>query len=178
VAFIGDSTFFHAGIPGLINAVHHGHKFLLMILDNRTTAMTGHQPHPGSETGPTCCDITAVSIEDVVKGCGVKWLKIVDPYDVKLTTETVKEALKQEGVSVIIARRECALIAKHDKEGAIARKQVIDQETCSNCRTCVDRFQCPAISSQDDVQSIDQALCSGCEVCAQVCPNKAIKEAK
>lgn len=178
VAFIGDSTFFHAGIPGLINAVHHGHKFLLMILDNRTTAMTGHQPHPGSETGPTCCDITAVSIEDVVKGCGVKWLKIVDPYDVKLTTETVKEALKQEGVSVIIARRECALIAKHDKEGAIARKQVIDQEECSNCRTCVDRFQCPAISSQDDVQSIDQALCSGCEVCAQVCPNKAIKEAK
>jgi len=178
VAFIGDSTFFHAGIPGLINAVHHGHKFLLMILDNRTTAMTGHQPHPGSPAGPACCNITAVSIEDVVKGCGVKWLKVVDPYDVKLTTETVREALKQEGVSVVIARRECALIAKRDSEGAIARKQVIDQEACEKCGTCVEKFQCPAISSRDEVQSIDEALCSGCEVCAQVCPYKAIKGAK
>src|SRR5512136_2526027 len=102
IAFIGDSTFFHAGIPGLINAVHHGHRFLLMILDNRTTAMTGHQPHPGSEKGPSCCDITAVSIENVVKGCGVKWLKVVDPYDIKATTEAVKEAVAQEGVSVIV----------------------------------------------------------------------------
>lgn len=178
VAFIGDSTFFHAGIPGLINAVHHGHRFLLMILDNRTTAMTGHQPHPGSDRGPSCCDITPVSIEDVVRGCGVKWLKVVDPYDVKLTTETVKDALTQEGVSVIIARRECALIAKRDKEGAISKKQTIDQEVCKKCRTCVDKFQCPAISSQDKVQTIDEALCAGCEVCAQVCPYKAIKEAR
>jgi indolepyruvate ferredoxin oxidoreductase alpha subunit len=115
IAFIGDSTFFHAGIPGLINAVHNGHKFRVMILDNKTTAMTGHQPHPGSTKGPSCCDITAVSIEDVVKGCGVKWLKVVDPYDIKLTTETVKEAIAQPGVTVIIARRECALIANRDE---------------------------------------------------------------
>ncbi len=178
IAFIGDSTFFHAGIPGLINGVHNGHKFLLMILDNRTTAMTGHQPHPGSEHGPSCCDITSVSIEEVVKGCGVKWLKIVDPYDIKTTTETVKEALKQKGVSVIIARRECALIAKRDEKGAIVKKQQIDQDACKNCRTCVDKLQCPAISSVDKVQSIDEPLCSGCGVCAQVCPYKAIKEAR
>ena len=178
IAFIGDSTFFHSGIPGLINAVHNGHKFLLMILDNRTTAMTGHQPHPGSDKGPTCCDITAVSIEDVVKGCGVKWLKVVDPYDVKTTTETVREALAQPTVTVIIARRECALIAKRDKKGAISKKHYIDQEVCKKCRTCVDKFQCPAISSIDKVQNIDADLCAGCGVCSQVCPYKAIKEEK
>ena len=178
IAFIGDSTFFHAGIPGLINAVHNGHKFLVMILDNRTTAMTGHQPHPGSSKGPSCCDITAVSIEDVVKGCGVKWLKVVDPYDVKFTTETVKEAIAQPGVSVIIARRECALVADRDEKGAIIEKHQIDQEVCKKCRTCVDKFQCPAISSIDKVQTIDEALCAGCGVCAQVCPHKAIKEVK
>jgi indolepyruvate ferredoxin oxidoreductase alpha subunit len=175
IAFIGDSTFFHAGIPGLINAVHNGHRFLLMILDNRTTAMTGHQPHPGSAKGPTCCDIAAVSIEEVVKGCGVKWLRVVDPYDVKLTTETVKEALSQPDIAVIIARRECALIAKRDEAGAITEKHRIDQTACKKCRTCVDRFQCPAISSIDKVQTIDEALCAGCGVCEQVCPYKAIK---
>ena len=178
IAFIGDSTFFHAGIPGLINAVHHGHKFLLIILDNRTTAMTGHQPHPGSDKGPSCCDITSVSIEEVVKGCGVKWLKVVDPYEIETMTNTVKEALTETGVSVIIARRDCALIAKRDQEGAIKTKQFIDQETCKKCRTCVDKFQCPAISSIDKVQKIDEALCAGCAVCAQICPHKAIKEAK
>ncbi len=178
IAFIGDSTFFHAGIPGLINAVHHGHKFLLMILDNRTTAMTGHQPHPGSDKGPSCCDITSVSIEEVVKGCGVKWLKVVDPYEIETMTNTLKEALTETGVSVIIARRDCALIAKRDQEGAIKTKQFIDQETCKKCRTCVDKFQCPAISSIDKVQRIDETLCAGCAVCAQICPHKAIKEAK
>ena len=178
IAFIGDSTFYHAGIPGLINAVHQRHRFLLMILDNRTTAMTGHQPHPGSEKGLPGYEVTSVAIEDVVKGCGVKWLRVVDPYDIKTTAETVKEALKQEGVSVIIARRECALIAKRDNEGAIDKKRTIDQEVCKNCRTCVDKFQCPAISSVDDVQTIDEALCAGCGVCEQVCPYKAIKEAK
>jgi indolepyruvate ferredoxin oxidoreductase alpha subunit len=149
-----------------------------MILDNRTTAMTGHQPHPGSEKGPSCCDITAVSIEEIVKACGVKWLKIVDPYDLKTTTDAVKEALAQPTVSVIIARRECALIAKRDEKGEIAKKHFIDQEVCKKCRTCVDRFQCPAISSIDKIQSIDDALCAGCGVCSQVCPYKAIKEAR
>ena len=178
IAFIGDSTFFHAGVPGLINAVHHGHKFLLMILDNRTTAMTGHQPHPGSAKDPTGATVSPVSIEEVVGGCGVKWLKVVDPYDIKTTTEAVEEALTHEGVSVIIARRECALIAPRDEKGAILKKHYIDQEACKKCRACVTKFQCPAISSMDKVQTIDDALCAGCGVCAQVCPYKAIKEAK
>lgn len=176
IAFIGDSTFFHSGIPGLVNAVHQGHKFLLMILDNRTTAMTGHQPHPGSERDPCNPGAVSLSIEDLVKGCGVRWLKVVDPYDTAGTVEAVKEALAQESVSVIVARRECALIAERDEKGAILRKHFIDQEVCKKCRTCVTKFQCPAISSIDKVQTIDEALCAGCGVCAQVCPYKAIKE--
>ena len=176
IAFIGDSTFFHSGIPGLINAVHQEHRFLLMILDNRTTAMTGHQPHPGSSKDPSRDSVVPVSIEGIVQGSGVRWMRVVDPYDIKKTIETVKEALGQPGISVILARRECALIAPKDERGAIVRKHYIDQDACKKCRTCVDRFQCPAISSMDKVQTIDQALCAGCGVCAQVCPYKAIKE--
>jgi indolepyruvate ferredoxin oxidoreductase alpha subunit len=178
IAFIGDSTFFHAGIPGLINAVHNGHRFLLIILDNRTTAMTGHQPHPGSATGPACCDITSVSIEEVVKACGVKWLKVVDPYDVMGTTEIIKEGMKQDKVSVVIARRECVLIAKRGKEQAVIHKEIIDTDVCTDCGTCTSKFQCPAISKSGEVRAIDQTLCSGCAVCEQVCPSKAIKGVK
>ena len=176
IAFIGDSTFFHAGVPSLINAVHQGHKFLLMILDNRTTAMTGHQPHPGSPPDPRHPDTLPIPLEDVVRGCGVKWLKTVDPYDVQSTIDAIKEALEHEQVSVIISRRECALIASRDEKGAISRKHFIDQDACKKCRTCVAKFQCPAISSIDKVQTIDDALCAGCGVCAQVCPYGAIKE--
>jgi indolepyruvate ferredoxin oxidoreductase alpha subunit len=178
IAFIGDSTFFHAGVPGLINAVHQGHRFLLMILDNRTTAMTGHQPHPGSRPDPRRPDALPIPLEDVVKGCGVKWLRTVDPYEVTVTVDAVKEALEHEGVSVIIARRECALIAKRDERGAIIGKHQIDQDACKKCRTCVAKFQCPAISSIDKVQTIDGPLCAGCGVCAQVCPYGAIREAE
>ncbi|MGD9962577.1 MAG: indolepyruvate ferredoxin oxidoreductase subunit alpha [Thermoplasmata archaeon] len=176
IAFMGDSTFFHSGIPGLVNAVHQGHRFLLMVLDNRTTAMTGHQPHPGSERDPCNPAAIPLSIEKVVEGCSVKWLKVVDPYDTAAMVEAVKEGLAQDSVSVIIARRECALIAKRDEKGAILRKHFIDQEACKKCRTCVTKFQCPAISSVDKVQTIDETLCAGCGVCAQVCPYKAIKE--
>ncbi len=176
IAFIGDSTFFHSGIPGLVNAVHQKHRFLLMILDNRTTAMTGHQPHAGSAKDLTGRDVVAISIEALVRGCGVEWVKTVDSYDVAATIAAVKEGMAQEAVSVLIVKRECALIAKKDEKGAIIRKHYIDQEACKKCRTCVDRFQCPAISSTDNVQSIDEALCVGCGVCAQVCPHKAIKE--
>ncbi len=176
IAFIGDSTFFHAGVPSLINAVHQRHRFLLMILDNRTTAMTGHQPHPGSRMDPRNPDAVPIPLEDVVRGCGVEWLRTIDPYDVSATIDLVNEAIAYDGVSVIIARRECALIAKRDEMGAIIQKHYIDQEACKKCRTCVVKFQCPAISSIDKVQTIDYGLCAGCGVCAQICPYGAIKE--
>lgn len=176
IAFIGDSTFFHSGIPALINAVHQRHRFLLVILDNRTTAMTGHQPHPGSRPDPRNPGAVHIPLEEIVKGCGVAWRKTVDPYETEDMIQAVNEALAREDVSVIIARRECALIAKRDQTGAIIRKHFIDQEECKKCRTCVTKFQCPAISSIDKVQTIDPSLCAGCGVCANVCPYGAIKE--
>jgi len=176
IAFIGDSTFFHAGVPALINAVHHRHRFLAMILDNETTAMTGHQPHPSSERVRGGTDLVKVPIEEVVRGCGVKWLRIVDPYDIDATVNAINDALAHEEISVIIARRKCALIAEKDEKGAILGQRHIDQEACKKCRTCVTKFQCPAISSIDKVQTIDDGLCAGCGVCEQVCPYGAIKK--
>ena len=138
--------------------------------------MTGHQPHPGSRPDPRQPGTHPVSLEEVVRGCGVKWLKTVDPYDVQTTIDSIREALEHEGVSVIVSRRDCALIAPRSDDGAISKKHFIDQEACKKCRTCVAKFQCPAISSIDKVQTIDDALCAGCGVCAQVCPYGAIKE--
>lgn len=113
IAFIGDSTFFHAGIPALVNAVHNQHRFLVVILDNRTTAMTGHQPHPGLEfsaSGPA----TAVSIERLVEGCGVqkKKIHIIDPLKLKRAVEVFKEALKEseQEIAVVISRSPCVLL--------------------------------------------------------------------
>ena len=111
VAFIGDSTFFHAGIPALINAVHNGHRFLLVILDNRTTAMTGHQPHPGldfSALGPA----PAVSIERLVEGCGVKRIHTIDPMELQEAVGVFKQALEEseEEITVVISRAPCALL--------------------------------------------------------------------
>ena len=103
-------------------------------------------------------------------------MRTVDPYDVETTIDAIKEAITHDGVSVIIARRECALIADRDNTGAIIRKHHIDQEACKKCRTCVTKFQCPAISSVDKVQTIDETQCAGCGVCAKVCPYGAIKE--
>ncbi len=90
----------------------------------------------------------------------------------------IKEGLAQPTVSVVIARRECVLVAKKTKEGAIVRKEAIDQQVCTDCGTCTSKFQCPAISKTGEVRTIDETLCSGCSVCEQVCPSKAIKEAR
>ena len=171
IAFIGDSTFYHAGIPALLNAVHNKHRFVLVILDNRTTAMTGNQPHPGFKIDGMGEAAPAISIEKLVEGCGVDYLKIVDPYDVKKTKDVLKEALEYDKVAVVIARRECALIAKVEKQRA---KYHVNQEKCKKCMICVDKFGCPAFFVEDGVH-INKTLCFGCGVCTQICPFKAIE---
>ena len=112
VAFIGDSTFFHAGIPALVNAVHNRHNFLLVIVDNQTTAMTGHQPHPGIEFSATWDEAPAVPAEEVARGCGVENVYVVDPFDLKETIAAVRRALEEEGVSVLISRHTCPLFER------------------------------------------------------------------
>lgn len=176
VAFIGDSTFFHAGIPGLINAVSHGHNFLLVILDNGTTAMTGHQPHPGVELSRTGKVEPKVSIENLVRGCGVERVAVVNPLHVKKTQDKLREFKERmnEGVSVLIAKTPCPLFESRllKKE----KKVVFQVEgACEPCgRDCMNSLGCPAFAletegADEQFVRIDESLCSGCGVCSQIC---------
>jgi len=178
IATIGDSTFIHAGIPPLINAVYNNAKFVLVILDNSTTGMTGHQPHPG--TGFRGCGEVgkAVKIEDIVKGCGVEFVEVVNPYNVRKMMDVLRRALNHDGVAVVIARQPCAILwsRARRKEGKIVTYNVT--EDCTLCMECINTFACPALIFDVEKVSIDQSLCVGCAVCAKICPNRAIKPAK
>jgi indolepyruvate ferredoxin oxidoreductase alpha subunit len=178
IAFIGDSTFFHAGIPGLINAVHHGNNFVLTIMDNRTTAMTGFQPHPGIEKKDGDEKAKAVDIHEVVKGCGVDSLFLIDPYDLSKTIVAFYDALAYKGLSVVIARHPCALMETREKKmrGEKFIPYVVDHDTCIKCYTCTSEFGCPASwKGEDEYPRISPTLCIGCGVCAAVCPTSSIK---
>lgn len=179
IATIGDSTFIHAGIPALINAVYNNAKFVLVILDNSTTGMTGHQPHPG--TGVRGCGEAgkAVKIENIVRGCGVDFVEVVNPYNIRKMTETLKRALEHEGVAVVIARQPCAILwtrARRREGKKIIPYTVTDD--CTLCMECVNTFACPALIYDGERVIIDPSLCVGCAVCAKICPNRAIKPRK
>ena len=179
VATIGDSTFYHAGIPPLINAVHTGARFVLLILDNATTAMTGNQPTPGMEMLADGRHGKAVLIEDLVKACGVKDLRVIDPYGLEEMIKAIKEAdnvarSENGGVSVIISRHPCLMTAGVLKRQASYSMEVT--EDCVACGICHRDFECPAISPDPESEKarIDPSLCSGCGVCVDVCPQQAI----
>jgi indolepyruvate ferredoxin oxidoreductase alpha subunit len=174
VSFIGDSTFFHSGITGLVNAVHNDHKFTLVILDNGTTAMTGHQIHPGVNTEPLGVERTRVSIEEVVRGCGVKDVHIVKPFKLKRTMEAVKEAMAYDGISVIISEEFCPLFARATKQMRKTKPFRVNHDKCKNHRDCINLLACPAMFLEEERVSINKNLCTGCSVCAQVCPENAI----
>jgi indolepyruvate ferredoxin oxidoreductase alpha subunit len=177
VAFIGDSTFFHSGIPGLINAVFNGHNLTLVVLDNGTTAMTGHQPHPGVDMSKLQMDgYGRVSIEAVVRAVGVPHVTVVRPFKVKKSIEQIREALAFDGVSVVISQEPCALYAKGLK--LLRGKPFTVSEKCKNHRDCVNELACPAFFIRDDQVHIDADLCVGCAVCAQICPENAIRPVK
>lgn len=177
-AFIGDSTFFHSGIPGLINAVHNNHKFTLVIMDNETTAMTGHQPHPGMDAGPLGVNLTQVSMESVVRGCGVQDVHVVKPLNVKKAIEAVKSSLEYDGLSVIISKEPCPLFARSIGKARKARPFSHNPEKCKNHRDCINLLACPAMFLDGDRVAIDRNLCIGCSVCAQVCRENAIIPSK
>jgi len=174
VSFIGDSTFFHSGITGLVNAVHNQHKFTLVILDNGTTAMTGHQIHPGVDTTPMGIERTRISIENVVRGLGVEDVHVVKPFKLKKTIEAVKAAMEYDGISVIISQEMCPLFAKATGQFKKARPFYINHNKCKNHRDCINLLACPAMYLEGDQVEIDKNLCIGCSVCAQVCPENAI----
>ncbi|MDP3182122.1 MAG: thiamine pyrophosphate-dependent enzyme, partial [Desulfobaccales bacterium] len=183
VATIGDSTFFHAGVPALINAVFHQARFILVILDNATTAMTGHQPTP--EVGLTAAGKKGqpVFIADLVKACGVKFLKECDPYDLAAFTALLQEAHQYcrsaaGGPAVVIARHPCLLDREAVKSQATYIMRVT--EDCTGCLHCLEDFECPGLVLDEvtDQVDIDPVRCVGCGVCAQVCPEGAIKASK
>lgn len=164
VSFIGDSTFFHAGIPGLIDAVNHGIKLTLVILDNRTTAMTGAQPNPGN------AGEKVMSIEAIVKAIGVDFVETVDPYNLRKVEEVAEKALTVDGVSVIITSRPCVLIVEKGKF-----YYFVDEDKCTGCRVCIEEIACPAMSFKKNGKVvIDETMCTGCAVCVQTCPERAI----
>jgi len=205
VATIGDSTFYHSGAPGLLNAVYNGAKFILVILDNSITAMTGMQPTPESGVTADGHPGKALSIEELVKGCGVKYIRVVNPYDIKGLIREAEKAYnytlqKEGGMAVIITRYPCIINQKEQlkvnpikvdirhipppekslpqvKSGEMPQSllPVVQEETCCQCDTCV--IQCPeeAISRIGDSYVIDYSKCTGCRVCAQECPTSAIE---
>lgn len=177
LAFIGDSTFFHAGVPGLINAVFNDHRFVLVIMDNRTTAMTGHQPHPGTGRKHGEWSSEGLSIEPLVRGLGVDYVKTVDPYDVKGTTAAIKEALDYDDVAVIIAERACPLALRKERKLEKGLFKV-NPEVCNKCYTCVEKLSCPALFRMGEDVIIEETMCVGCGVCSQICPKKAIEEVR
>ena len=170
VCVIGDSTFIHSGVTGLINISYNQSNSTVIILDNSITGMTGHQQNP--TTGYTIKgDPTAkISLEDLCHSIGIEYVKVVDPYDLKQCEETVKEALSIDKPCVIISRRPCVLL-KYVKHNSPVR---VNKDKCRSCRKCMS-FGCPAISFTDGHAKVDQTLCVGCDVCTKLCPFDAFE---
>ena len=167
-AFVGDSTFFAAAIPGVVNAVYNQAEMTLVVLDNSTTAMTGHQPHPG--TGHTMMGevVAKVNIEAVLQGIGVTAVKTVNPLDLAKSIEVVRKMAGLPGVKAIIFKYPCIAITK--PEG----KMAVDIDKCVGCRKCIREIGCPGLIIRDGQVTIDESLCTGCGLCSQICPFEAI----
>jgi indolepyruvate ferredoxin oxidoreductase alpha subunit len=171
VATIGDSTFFHGGIPGLVNAVQHQADLTLIIMDNRWTAMTGMQVNPGTpcQEGAGWIDI---DIAAVVPALGVKQFWIVNPFEVEQTGEVIREAMSLPGVKVVLARQECAIQAL--RGGKTAGKVSVIAENCNLCKLCLMATGCAALSLGEQAIEIDGELCNGCGVCVEYCHREAL----
>lgn len=167
-AFVGDSTFFAASITGIINAVYNQADLTVVILDNSTTAMTGHQPHPG--TGHTVMGeiVQKIDIEAVLHGIGVQEVRTIDPLELEKAVLCVKETAAKDGVKAIIFRSPCIALSKKKQ------KLNVKTETCIGCKKCIREIGCPAIIIKEGQVCIDPSLCTGCGLCRQICPVHAI----
>jgi len=177
-AVLGDSTFFHTGIPALLNVAYNKSNVITIIMDNRITGMTGHQENPGTGRTLQQKETVQIKLEPLVRALGIQRVATVDALDVESIEKTLKAWLKEEGPAVLITRRACALLPEEQKEWLPLK---VIEEKCNGCTICF-RIGCPAILKSDKMDAkynrplaeIDPQMCTGCEICAQVCPRDAI----
>ncbi len=166
-AFVGDSTFFASGMTGVVNAVYNEADMILCVLDNSTTAMTGHQPHPGTGKNMMGHIVDKVSIEKILEGMGVAKIVTVDPLDLEASIQAVKECTAVKGVKAIIFKSPCIAISKPQGKMQVS-------SACIQCKKCIREIGCPALITLDGKVAIDEGLCTGCDLCSQICPVNAI----
>jgi indolepyruvate ferredoxin oxidoreductase alpha subunit len=179
IATMGDSTFYHSGTASLLNAVYNSARFILVILDNEITAMTGMQPTPGIGITADGSEGKSIPLEELVRGCGVNWMRTIDPYDMKNLISLLKEAREYTqkedgGIAVIIARHPCLIRYSDVCQEKPVKVEITDE--CNGCMYCIDFFECPALQQdkEADLVRIDRTLCTDCGVCVNVCSRGAI----
>ena len=182
VAIIGDSTFFHSGLTGLANAVYNKSPLLVIVLDNHTTAMTGHQPHPGIGVGARGEPAPRILVEEAARGLGVEKILVADAFNIRDSEQKLVEALSyvttQGKPALVVARGSCILVALQEARRRGVKPPVyrVEADKCTGCGICYTVFNCPAISKAGDGKAVvDPALCTGCGECSQVCPFDAFK---
>ncbi|MGE4552448.1 MAG: indolepyruvate ferredoxin oxidoreductase subunit alpha [Desulfovibrionaceae bacterium] len=168
VGFIGDSTFFHSGMTGLANAIFNNHNLLLVVLDNHTTAMTGHQPHPGVEMTILGENAHRLDIAKICEGLGVPVIRSVNPLNLKKTEAALRELKDMTGVRVLIAREPCPLHARRVYKKKPTQTAYV-AEGCDNCTDCLSQLACPAFELCDGAVKINEQVCAGCMLCLQIC---------
>lgn len=167
-AFVGDSTFFASGITGVVNAVYNRSDMILVVLDNATTAMTGHQPHPGMGITMMGGKTEPIDIKKVLEGIGVSSIRVADPLDYRRSVEVIKAAADESGVRAVIFKSPCIAVT------GSSQPLTVNGERCVGCMKCIDSLGCPGIITSEGKAFIDKALCTGCGLCAQICPKKCI----
>ena len=167
-SFVGDSTFFASGMTGVVNAVYNESDTIICVLDNSTTAMTGHQPHPGTGRNMMGNIVDKVDIAKILEGMGVKKVLTLNTFELEKCIDSVRECADIKGVKAIIFKSPCIALTKPDK------RMKVERTTCVGCKKCILETGCPALSFSDGKAVIDHNLCTGCSLCSSLCPVGAI----
>jgi indolepyruvate ferredoxin oxidoreductase alpha subunit len=173
IAAIGDSTFFHAGMPPTVNTGWNQTPVVIAVLDNMITGMTGHQASPASGYSASEPEAKVIKIEDVLGAAGISKITVVDPYDINLSKKVFMQAIVYNGPSGVVLRRVCSLVAR--RKGNLTPPYKVDSDKCTGCLLCIHSLACPAMLVESGKMVIDNVTCAGCSMCAQVCPVSAIK---